>query len=268
MESKVNKSVVSEKQLNSIPKRPASGALRVGQKYKGYETIRILKRHDKTESQRYYQLRCSHCKSEKLIRSDQLKRLGACTCNGNTDEIVDALRTKYTLEDPRIHDFLRIYVLGKSKTDAVLLTGIISNQKTNPDHLMLVANHILTIPDIQKEHRRVKEDNEIILLESTVEQLDTTIDKLHSAGDSASLRAAGSLLEKKSKLVMELHKESSKGFTADDVLDAMLERANEPYPEHLRDLTPDGKCKRCGAEKQYQATYAEKALPTRSCLSH
>lgn len=164
---------------------------------------------------------------------------------------MQALRTRFTLEDPRVHDFLRIYVLGKSKADAVTLSGIISHPRCNPDHLMLVANHILTIPEIQKEHKRVKENNEIILLESTVEQLDATIDKLQAAGDSASLRTAGALLEKKSKLVMELHKEKSKGISADDVLDAMLERANEPYPEELRELTPDGRCKQCGAEKKY-----------------
>ncbi|MFC1832772.1 hypothetical protein ACFL0S_12250 [Thermodesulfobacteriota bacterium] len=243
----------TEEHQNVKATRGPAGSLRVGQKYNGYETIRILKRQDKQENQRYYQLRCSSCKSERLVRSDQLKRLSPCSCGGNTDEIVQALRTRYTLEDPRVHDFLRIYVLGKSKADAVILSGIINNPKTNPDHLMLVANHILTVPEIQKEHRRVKESNEIILLESTVEQLDVTIDKLHAAGDPASLRAAGSLLEKKSKLVMELHKENSKGFSADDVLDAMMERAKEPRPEELRELTSDGRCKHCGAEKKYQA---------------
>lgn len=166
---------------------------------------------------------------------------------GGTEEITEALRTEYTLEDPRVHDFLRIYVLGKSKADAVLLSNLISNPKTSPDHLMLVANHILTIPEVQREHKRVKEDNEIILLESTVEQLDCTIDKLQSAGDSASLRTAGSLLEKKSKLVMELHKENSKGISADDVLDGMLAVFNEPLPVELRELTPDGCCRHCGA---------------------
>jgi hypothetical protein len=234
-------------QSNSVPKRGPNGSLRVGSEVKGYITVRILKRHDKTEPQRYYQLRCTNCKSEKLVRSDQLKRLRACTCNGNTEEITEALRTEYTLDDPRVHDFLRIYVLGKSKADAVLLSGIISNPKSNPDHLMLVANHILTIPQVQREHKRVKEDNEVILLESTVEQLDVTIDKLQSAGDSASLRTAGALLEKKSKLVMELHKENKKGISADDVLDGMLAAMNEPLPAELRELTPDGRCRHCGA---------------------
>jgi hypothetical protein len=92
--------------------------------------------------------------------------------------------------------------------------------------LILVANHKLPIPEIQKEHKLVREDSEIILLESTVEQRDTTIDKLLSAGDSAKLGIAGALLEKK-RLFMELHKESTRGTTADDVLDAMHERFNE-----------------------------------------
>jgi len=64
--------------------------------------------------------------------------------------------------------------------------------------------------------------------ESTVEQLDCTIDMHQAAGDSASLRTAGSLLEKKSKLVMELHKENNKGISADDVLDAQLAIMNGP----------------------------------------
>lgn len=242
-----------KKRQNSTPRVTTSALLRVGQIHCGFQTVRTFKRHDKTESQHYYQLRCPSCKADKVVRSDQLKRVNQCTCKGSTDEIVKVLRTRYTLEDPRVHDFLRIYVLGKSKADAVILSGIISNPNSSPDHLMLVANHILTVPEIQKEHRRVKESNEIILLESTVEQLDATIDKLQAAGDSASLRTAGALLEKKSKLVMELHKEKSKGISADDVLDAMLERAKEPYPEHLRELTLDGRCKHCGAEKNYQA---------------
>lgn len=172
----------STEQPNGKSRTGPSGALRVGQKYNEYETVRILKRQDKKESQRYYQLRCPHCKTERLVRSDQLKRVPTCDCNGNNQEIVQALKTNYTLEDARIADFLRIYVLGKSKANAVLLSGINSNQKSNPDHLMLVANHILTVPEIQKEHKRVKEDNEIILLESTVEQLDTTIESFNPQG--------------------------------------------------------------------------------------
>jgi len=108
---------------------------------------------------------------------------------------------------------------------------------------MLVANHILTNPEIQKEHKRVKEENEIILLESTVEQLDSVIDKLQSAGDPASLRTAGSLLERKSKLVMELHKETNKGISTDDVLDAQMKMMQELIrEEENRKETSIGDC--------------------------
>jgi len=72
-------------------------------------------------------LKCPHCKNEKLIRSDQLKRLTTCSCNGNVEEIREALKMTFNVSDPRIDDFLHIYVLGKSKADAVLLSGIIEN---------------------------------------------------------------------------------------------------------------------------------------------
>ncbi len=51
---------------------------------------------------------------------------------------------------------------------------------------------------------------------------------------------------------MELHKENSRGITADDVLDAQKAIMYEHLPLELRGLTPDGRCMHCGAEQSVQ----------------